>query len=208
MSSFPTEHEVLEACQLLFGGKILVSREFLFYLQPAGAKTAYRRRAKETHPDLHAAKDPQGFRRQAETFREVTRAYKLVSLFLRERERQLQQPWRASSDQHRRADTAAPTAAGSSSGPPPTSVAVPSRVLEIGLFLYYRKVVSSRLLAEAILWQRRQRAAFGEVARYWGWLTEADLERIGATRIPFSRFGERAVHLGLLTPLQVRTLLF
>lgn len=206
MSSFPSENEILEACQILFGSKILVSRDFLFYLQPGGAKTACRRKAKETHPDLYQGEDPEILRHHAETFREVTQAYELVSLFLREREKKLGQVFRFSPHPYRREAAPTRTEAGSSSSF--SSASPPSRELEIGLFLYYRKIISSRILAEALIWQRRQRAAFGEVARRWGWLTAADLDRICATRLPFSRFGERAVHLGLLTPVQVRTLLF
>jgi curved DNA-binding protein CbpA len=206
MSSFPVENDVLEACQILFGAKIVVSRDFLFYLQPSGAKTAYRRKAKETHPDLYQGGDPEILQQQADTFREVTQAYELVSLFLREREKHLEQV--PTPHLHRREDTTSRPPSGASSSSPSASASPPSRELEIGLFLYYRKVISSRMLAEALIWQRRQRAAFGEVAHRWGWLTDADLERISVTRIPFSRFGERAVHLGLLTPAQVRTLLF
>lgn len=208
MSSFPQENEILEACQVLFGSKILVSREFLFYLQPGGARSAYRRKARETHPDLYQGEKPEVQQHLAANFREVNQAYKLVSLFLNERDRNLGHVFQFAPPVHRppkptkRAEPAPPTYS------PPAAGSLPARELEIGLFLYHRKVISSQTLAEALIWQRRQRAAFGEVARYWGWLSEGDLDRIRAARIPFARFGERAVQLDLLTPTQVRTILF
>jgi hypothetical protein len=206
LSSMPSEAEVFAACRVLFGRQILLSRDFLGYLQPQGAKTAYRKRAKETHPDLYRGQDPKILQQHVQTFREATQAYRLLSLFLREREKQPARTFGFSPHPHRRED-AAGRAEPRPSPPSPPPVSCPPRQLQIGLYLYYRKVISFRVLAEALVWQRRQRDPFGKVARRWGWLTDAGLARICVARLPFSRFGERAVHLGLLTPFQVRTLL-
>ncbi len=208
MSSLPSESEIFEACRILFGQQVLLSREFLFYLQPGGAKTAFRQKAKETHPDLYQGDDPEILQRHTETFREVTQAYKLVSTFLKEREEHSGHAFRFAPHPHRREESSSRAEAGPFSNGAPRPSALPFRVLEIGLFLYYRQIVSFRTLAEALVWQRRQRPALGEIAKRWGWLKDADLARIRAARIPFARFGEKAVHLGLLTPAQVRTLLF
>ena len=43
---------LLQSCTVLFGSELDISRDFLDYLQISGIKTAYRKRAKETHPDL------------------------------------------------------------------------------------------------------------------------------------------------------------
>lgn len=192
MSLLLSEAEVLEACRVLFGGEVSLSRDFLFYLQPSGAKTAFRQKAKETHPDVYQGDDPSVRQRHAESFRQVTQAYKLLSSFLSEREKNPGRLFRFAFRREEGED----------------DPFVPSRILEIGLFLYYRRIVPFRTLAEALVWQRRQRPAIGQIARRWGWLDENGLARIAAARIPFTRFGEKAVHLGLLTPAQVRTLLF
>lgn len=185
-----SEAEVLEACRILFGGEANLSRDFLFYLQPSGAKTAYRQKAKETHPDLYQGDDPSIRQNKADIFRQVNQAYRLVSDFLSEREKYPGRSFRFSPAREERGGY------------------IPPRVLEIGLFLYYRRIIPFRTLAEALVWQRRQRPAIGQIARRWGWLGEDDLASIASSRIPFVRFGEKAVRLGLLTPAQVRTLLF
>jgi hypothetical protein len=68
-------------------------------------------------------------------------------------------------------------------------------------------LISYRTLIEALVWQRRQRPSIGETAQRWGWLNETAIRTILNQR-GNRRFGEKAVDLGLLTPFQVRTLLF
>ena len=46
-----TSSELFEACETIFGPDVNLSIEFLEYLHPVGIKTAYRKRAFETHPD-------------------------------------------------------------------------------------------------------------------------------------------------------------
>ena len=47
------EDELLKACAVLFGTDIPVSRDFLRVLEVSGVKAAYRKRVRETHPDLN-----------------------------------------------------------------------------------------------------------------------------------------------------------
>ncbi len=72
MADSISEEQIFNACRVLFGPDVRLTREFLNYLQPAGAKSEYRRRAKRLHPDLHGH-DPSLQRRQAELFRELVR---------------------------------------------------------------------------------------------------------------------------------------
>lgn len=202
MHSSVSEKEVLEACRVLFGRQVSVSHDFLLYLQPSGAKSAYRSKAKETHPDLFRGEDPRLLQARTESFGEVARAYELVSAFLRDRERR---PIFSPAEGQRAAATESARRSHRTSSPP---LFVPARELEIGLYLYHRRIVTLRLLTEALVWQRRQRPSLGEVARRWGWLDDKGTALICASRIPFVRFGEKAIRLGLLTPAQVRTLLF
>jgi hypothetical protein len=46
-----TSAELFQACETIFGPEVKVSIDFLEYLQPTGIKTAFRKRAFETHPD-------------------------------------------------------------------------------------------------------------------------------------------------------------
>ena len=55
---FNSEIALLNACRTLFGKEVNLSHEFLYYLQPSGAKTAFRNQAKAHHPDAHASSSP------------------------------------------------------------------------------------------------------------------------------------------------------
>lgn len=194
------ETELLAACRVLFGPGVKLSRDFLHYLQPCGAKAAFRKKAKETHPDLGCASDPDDSLRRAETFRQLKSANDLICAFLQQR--QDQPPPGAP----RSAPSARPGRSYSTDSF--FRGQVPPRPLEFGRYLYYRGLIPYPALIEAIAWQRGQRPAIGSIARRWGWLREEDIRQI--LRHPgFSdRFGCTAVNLGLLKPFQVQTLLF
>jgi hypothetical protein len=76
------ESSLFNACRILFGAEIELSRDFLFYLQPSGVKAAYRQQAKESHPDAVAP----GSTGKGDRFRQVTDAYKLICAFFKQRE--------------------------------------------------------------------------------------------------------------------------
>ncbi len=86
--------------------------------------------------------------------------------------------------------------------------AVPFRILEIGRFLYYSGLISFGDLIEALSWQRKQRPIIGSVAQRWGWLADESIRQIIEARDVPGRFGEKAVRLGLLSGVQVNTLLY
>src|SRR5574341_2660421 len=86
LSKLIPETKVLDACRTLFGEDVSLRRDFLFYLQPTGAKTAFRKIAKETHPD-HFANEPSDIqKRQNDQFRDVLQAYELLNTFFRQRD--------------------------------------------------------------------------------------------------------------------------
>ncbi len=76
-----TTNELFDACTVLFGPEVEISLDFLNYLKPSGIKAAFRKKARETHPDrarvLGKNEDMMN-----ELFKEVTLAYeKLNSAF-------------------------------------------------------------------------------------------------------------------------------
>ena len=81
------ELELIEACQVLFGGQLDVSREFLEYIQWSGVKSAYRKKVRETHPDGVALKGELVQRRMADEFRSVQKAYEDLSRYLTARDK-------------------------------------------------------------------------------------------------------------------------
>ncbi len=196
------ETKVLDACRTLFGSDVTLSREFLFYLQPSGAKKAFRRLAKETHPDLFAAEHPDIQKRQNDAFRGLIDAYGLLTEFFKQRKDGLWLPDGFSRGQRRRARRTA------AAGDRYYNGTVPFRALETGLYLYYRKSIPYRALIDALVWQRAQRPVIGSIAKRWNWLADRDLQTILSFRGKPFRFGEKAVHLGILSPFRVNVLLY
>jgi hypothetical protein len=196
--SFPSQTAILDACRTLFGDEVNLGPEFLGYLQPGGAKSAFRTQVKQHHPDCFPGAPPEVRARQTAHFREIHQAYHLLASYLDQRGR------------------GRPPAIPVKPSPPPSQPrqhnktdirGIPPLPLEFGLFAYYREKIAYRDLIDALVWQRRQRPALGVLACQWGWLSEIKVRRILGHRGTGGRFGRKAVELGLLSPLQVEALL-
>jgi hypothetical protein len=201
---------VLNACRTLFGADTDLSNEFLHSLKPNVIKTAFRKKAKETHPDLFTAQDPRVQERQSELFRVVNEAYGIMRSYCERRDRAgVQTRVRA-----RTAPKHSPHRAGSATrsfhvaeGGWLYRGVVPEHRHEIGRYLYYRGCIPYHALLKAIAWQMRQRPALGIIAKRWGWLDDNHIRRILGFRGMPRLFGQRALHLGLLSSYQARILL-
>lgn len=228
MSAILSETEIFKACRTLFGAEVDLSLDFLSYLQPSGAKTAYRQKVKETHPDTFAG-DAAQQRRQTGLFQEVAAAYELIGHFFKQRERGVSLAGRCHSSprppqpqpakppggfRSRRPTQERPQARrtpgwGNSPRQPHLYCGnLPGRTLEFGLFLYYQRLIDYRQLVAALVWQRRQRPNLGDIAKRWGWLNDQEIRNILNSRGHLRRFGEKAVHLQYLSERQLQTLLY
>ncbi len=207
-----TENEVLQACQVLFGSETNVCRGFLAYLQPGGAKSAFRKIAKETHPDLFAREASHVQKHQTALFQEIRRAYEIINLFFKQRDEGSWPPCSQVDVSDVSRQEYRPTRTGGRSREPLRAGAftrrpLPFQRLELGRFLCYHGMISYEELIAALVWQRRQRPIIGDIALRWGWLNTAAIKRILGAMTPAGRFGEKAVNLGLLSLFQVNTLL-
>jgi len=208
-----SEAEVFRACRTLFGPELQLSRDFLHYLQPSGVRTAYRNKAKLTHPDRYAVSTANIRDKQQRLFQDLNQAHQTVQLFLKQRD--LFQ----NSSSFRSRPTHSSYSYQKHQQPPPRRRQdrppysryyrgpLPPRPLQFGLFLYYLGIIPFNAVISAITWQRQQRPILGDIARRWGWLNDDQIKQILAYRNGISRFGERAEQLGLLSNLQVRALL-
>lgn len=198
------ETEVYRACRTLFGTELQVNRNFLWYLQPSGVRSAYRRQAKAIHPDRFAIAAADIRKKQQHLFQDLNQAHQTIQHFLKLRQSN-KLIWPATPAAQQR--PAAPRARQRNNTNQPLQV-LPPYPLQFGLFLTYLGIVSFKDLIAAITRQRRQRPQIGDIAKRWGWLNDHHIRKIIAHRGKPLRFGEKAEHLGLLTPLQVRTLLY
>ena len=204
---FQSETALINACRTLFGHEVNLSQDFLYYLQPSGAKSAFRNQAKAHHPDRHASSPPQVRKQQTEKFREIRQAYDLLIDFLDNRHQKRVRPagrkpatrptYKSKSTAYRQKQRK--THAGPSS--------IPAIPLEFGMYTFYQGKVTYQQLIEALVWQRRQRPTLGAIARKWGWLSEEKVSHILGHRGHAVRFGKKAVELGYLKQHQVDALL-
>ncbi|MBI5559103.1 MAG: molecular chaperone DnaJ [Deltaproteobacteria bacterium] len=87
MPGVAAEQELYHACRIIFGAELTVSREFLEYIQPAGVKSAFRRKAMEIHPDRLIGKDELTKKRNTRLFHDVRQAYEKLLQYLQARDK-------------------------------------------------------------------------------------------------------------------------
>jgi hypothetical protein len=185
------------AYDVLFGAGASVpelSRDRLL----AAARTAFKRRALATHPDRAKVLGRPVSELTAEFVRVHTAYDDLVAA--------LEAP--ATPTAARPSGTRAPAAP--QAPHTPAAARVPARALRFAEFLFHRGVISWRTLGSAIAWQRAQRPRVGELAVWFGYLTEAEVEALlvvrAASRRTHVQWCEFACERGLLTPMQAATI--
>ncbi len=196
--------EVFDACGLLFGPKVEISLDFLKYLEPSGLRSAYRKKALETHPDRAKALG-RDEAKMVERFREATLAYERLIPIVNSKGAV---PLRGKSSVEKSNEkTNARHQAKRDFSELFYTKEVPKRELLLGQFLYYSGLISWRTLMKAITWQRRQRPVIGQIALEWEMISHYEIQRILMRRNLRGKFGERAIRLGYLSRFQLMALL-
>ncbi len=208
-------NELFRACAILFGEHIDVSRDFLYYIQPSGVKSAYRRRALETHPDTASLRAEEDGGPGASTFIETNWAYNHLLDFIRHRDNGHARPYTMSSNRVRPKQRPRRHAHASQEHTGHQrhhrgsyyKGKLPSRKLLFGQFLFYSGAVSWEALIKAIVWQRNQRPRIGELAKRWGWVSQEDIRKAIRSRELGEPLGEAMIRLNLLSRAQLSTVL-
>ena len=196
--------EVFDACSLLFGPQVEISLDFLKYLEPSGLRSAYRKKALETHPDRAKALGRDEVQMN-EHFREATLAYeKLIPIVSNKGAVLLR--GKPGAKVNNGENTARRSSKRGFSDFLYTKE-IPKRELLIGQFLYYSGLIPWSALIRAITWQRRERPLIGQIALEWKMISCNEIQRILMCRNFGGKFGERAVRLGYLSRFQLLALL-
>jgi len=183
-------------------------RTFLLSLHPSEVKSAYRKKAKETHPDRSFFADPVFQKKQTERFRAILESYETLERFFKKRSEERGKAFhRPAASVRSRPAHRTPGYQASAHQPRSFDGPVPNFTMELGRYLFHRRAISYPSLIQALAWQRRQRPVIGDIARRWGWLDQDRSRQIADYRGQPFPFGERCVHLGFLSPFQVRLLL-
>lgn len=213
------EDELFRACKVLFGPGLDICRDFLFYVQKSGVKSAYRKRAMQTHPDTAAFNSDGSQVDTAELFIETNWAYEKLLGFIKRRD-----------DGHGpgisfSGERGTPHARvfkrrrnGHNQQPPKDHFrhwsagsfyrgTVPKRRLMLGQYLFYSGAISWEALIKAIVWQRHQRPRIGDIARDLGLVGDAEMEGIASGRVLGEQTGEAMVRHGALDDRQLAALI-
>ena len=225
------QRELFRSCEILFGANLAISREFLDYLQVSGVKSAFRKRAMETHPDRQVAENRLPYRNGAAPFHTVYEAYTHLMGFLEEKETNRKFPGRPETMGTGSANHTSPVHDRPRSYPwqtiKPINLAgpahrdgrfanteryyngpLPRRNLLFGHFLYYSGLINWRTISKILTWQRIGRPRIGELGHRLGILDKQDIATILHSKRPGSPFGETAVRLGMLSEYQLKVLIF
>jgi curved DNA-binding protein CbpA len=203
------ENSLFEACQLLFGRQVDVSRDFLLYIQSSGIKSAYRKMALQTHPDRFASEGEDT--PDNDLFIETNQAYELLSDFVNARDRReirMETVSAPRQSQDRNSRSKRRRNARKTKKETFYRGNIPNRGLLFGQYLFYSGKVSWESLIRAIVWQRNQRPRVGEIAMSWNLLSDWQFRLILMKRRPGELLGDAAVRMGLLKQAQVNALLY
>jgi len=200
--------DVLNAYHVIFGSAGCFSVDLLRHLNPTALKTAYRRKAFETHPDRSLIVGKME-NEMSNCFVEVTLAYQTLQSALKNFHSN------GSGYDNRFTKEFNKRTANTVNRNDATDFfykgRIPKRKLLIGQFLYYSGIVSWKKLIEAISWQKMQRPPIGQIAMKWGILSEYDiqalLKRRSLERNFHKRFGEYALLKGYITSYELLAIL-
>jgi hypothetical protein len=202
--------DLFDACRVLFGGEARITSLLLNRsLEMSGLRAAYRKRARETHPDLARSLNVESGLLE-ERFKEVQSAFEQLRRYLEDPSRFRLVAGAPAREAPPAGRTAPRTGPVRKAGPVRDHVhrgPLPKGPLLFGRFLFYAGAISYRTLIEALVWQKRQRPKVGTIACQWGWLTGEDVLGILKVRNSGERFGECAVRRGYLDGRQLRLLM-
>lgn len=204
--------DLQRACQILFGQDLVVDQQFLLNLDNSHLKRAYRQRALATHPDRFADQAESVRAVYARQFREASEAYQKLTrhLALRSgatRKHGIFAGFDLRSVKKTRETVWTPPGAKAENGRIYDPNKVPSWPVRTGEYLYYSGVVNWKTLISALVWQRQQREALGEIARRWGWLSENEVFSLLSERRKGERLGDILLRHGLINSFQLNMLL-
>jgi hypothetical protein len=190
--------DIISACRLLFPAAAVIDTGFLSTIADADLKTAFRKNALKTHPDRSSAlgRSPEEMTR---LFQELSSAYKTMQTFCLRRPTD---PIYTHIHQQPRPQWSSVRARRPAMNDYYYQGNLPRRQLRLGEYLYYSKVISWRTLIGAIVWQKRKRPLFGEIARQWKFLSDEEIRLILKMKNRGEMFGECARRHGFLSHFQ------
>lgn len=185
------EDRLFEACRVLFGNEIELSKEFFAYIQEKGVTSAFRKRAMEVHPD-RVLVSGLSIKRCKEEFASLQIACEILRQHIAARE--ILSRGRASSPRFSNKFQFQPSR-------------LPAEKLLFGRFLYRMGIIQWSQLIMALTWQKSGRPKIGELGIKMGYLDRNAVIMILKNSVKSRAFGATAYEMGFLTVEEVRDLL-
>ena len=210
--NFILDRELNRACRIIFGPETVINHDFLCYIQPSGAKSAFREKAFLTHPDCLGPLDKVSLEKTTGQFIEVRWAYDHISNFFKKRDKNISLPHRAKKTKQKPGSNVRPKQWESRrhytySNTHFYTGLIPRRKLLFGEFLYYSRLISWEAFIKAIILQRKDRPSFGDIAKDWNYLTESWISTIMSGKRVFEPIGEAATRMNILSQFRVNSIL-
>lgn len=183
------QNELFAACRLLFGEGVSVSTGFLEYLRKEGIDSAFRRRAKELHPDKVCLSGV-SVRQAHEDFIALRAASEILTKHVIGR---ANRPAGA----HRKKHSAVSQ----------RNSDWPDGELRFGRFLCHKGIIGWDQLTRALSRQRHGRPKIGELGVRYGYLSRDSVPVILRNMKSGGKFGVSAYRLGYLEKEEVSLLL-
>ncbi|MEN6440817.1 MAG: DnaJ domain-containing protein [Syntrophobacter sp.] len=213
------ESEIFAAFRLLFTPSSGNLREVLNSMREPEIKSAFRKKALQTHPDRFASFGEEYQRRCSERFIEISNAYETLTKYLKVKDDGVRFQRRASGTNGHSTRYNRPRQPGHSAtnfrdhsrdsfAQPFWKMDLPKRHLRFGEFLYFSGMIPWPSLIRALVWQRKQRPRLGEIAQRWRWLTELEVTALLKQRHPGVRLGELLLQHKIISPFQLSVLLW
>jgi len=200
----------MNAYNIIFGPAVNVSIDTIMDIRPIMLKTAYRKKALETHPDrcLVIGKMKNEMNEQ---FIELNIAYETLQTAIKNSSPVINKSSTTTIINKELKKKNTNTNNSKNSADHFYRGFLPKRKLLIGQFLYYSGIVSWKTLIDALARQKMQRPSVGQIALKWGILSKHDiyiiLKQRALERKHDKRFVEYACLKGYLTSFQRLALL-
>ncbi|MFH2044492.1 MAG: J domain-containing protein [Pseudomonadota bacterium] len=200
--------DIVNAYNIIFGPAVNVSIDTIMDIRPIMLKTAYRKKAFETHPDRCLVIGKMR-KEMNEQFIELNIAYETLQTAIKNSSPVINKSSTVINKEFKKKNTN--TNNSKNSADHFYKGFLPKRKLLIGQFLYYSGIVSWKTLIDALALQKMQRPSVGQIALQWGILSKNDIHIIlkqrALERKHDKRFVEYACLKGYLTSFQRLALL-
>ncbi|MBU3946703.1 MAG: J domain-containing protein [Proteobacteria bacterium] len=196
MQNILHNQDILNAYSVIFGPVVGISIDAIMGIPPVKLKTAYRKKAFETHPDRFLIVGKMK-KEMNEQFIELNLAYETLQTALNKFSPLVKKNNNSTKkEEHKKKSSTASTCKNTADhfyrG------LLPKRKLLIGQFLYYSGIVSWKTLIDALTRQKMQRPPVGQIALKWGILSRNDIHAILKQRAIEREFEKRFVEYAYL----------